>query len=153
MPCYRTCSTFLSYPVVRRGLTIGFSAPPKLGDKVIVWCKRIPWTTFVVMPVMVAAWWFRLSARICWCGCRRGLLCRILPLWSPLRHWKNGFGILDSVTLASRNRTGFWPLRWRVWRLLRRRSWAYVRHVLCVSRTSAASRVSRVTGMLVSLRS
>jgi hypothetical protein len=32
------CSTFLSYPVARRGLTIGFSASPKLGDKVILWC-------------------------------------------------------------------------------------------------------------------
>jgi hypothetical protein len=30
------CSTFLSYPVARRGLTIGFSASPKLGDNVIV---------------------------------------------------------------------------------------------------------------------
>ena len=27
-----------SYPVACRGLTIGFSASPKLGDKVTLWC-------------------------------------------------------------------------------------------------------------------
>jgi hypothetical protein len=66
---------------------------------------------------------------------------------------KNGCGIPDSVTLASRNWTGSWPLMWRVWRFLRRRSWASVRHVLCVSRTSVVSRVSRLTGMLMYLMS
>jgi hypothetical protein len=44
---------------------------------------------------------------------------RILTLRSPLRHWKSDCGIPDSVTLANRNETGFWPLRWRVWRFLR----------------------------------
>jgi hypothetical protein len=63
-------------------------------------------------------------------------------LWSP-----------ESITLASRSWTGPWPLWWRVWRFLRRRGWASVRHVLCVSRTSVVSLVSRLTGMLVSLRS
>jgi hypothetical protein len=63
------------------------------------------------------------------------------------------WGIPDSVTLASRNWTGSWPLRWRAWPFLRRRSWASVRQVLCVSRKSIVSRVSRLAGMLVSLRS
>jgi hypothetical protein len=66
---------------------------------------------------------------------------------------KNGCGVPDSVSLVSHNWTGSWPVRWRVWHCLRRRSWASVRHVLCVSRTSAVSRVSRLTGTLVSLRS
>jgi hypothetical protein len=43
---------------------------------------------------------------VSWCGCRCGLLRRILPLRSPLCHWKNSCGIPDSVTLASRNWTG-----------------------------------------------
>jgi hypothetical protein len=32
----KKCSTSLSYPVARRGLTVGFSVSPKLGDKVIL---------------------------------------------------------------------------------------------------------------------
>jgi hypothetical protein len=53
-------------------------------------------------------------------------------------------GIPDLVTFASRNWTGSWQLRWRVWHFVRRRSLASVRHALCVSRTSAVSRVIRL---------
>jgi hypothetical protein len=74
----------------------------------------IPWTTFVFIAVMVVAWWFRWSARICQCINRRGLLRRILPLRSPLRHCKNACATPELFTLASRNWTGSWPLWWRV---------------------------------------
>jgi hypothetical protein len=49
-----------------------------------------PWATFVFIPVMVVAWWFRWSERICWRGCRRGLLRRVLPRRSPLCRCENG---------------------------------------------------------------
>jgi hypothetical protein len=76
----------------------------------------------------------------------RGHLLVWLPAWvasssptalvatAPL---ENGCGIPDSVTLASRNWMGSWPLRWRVWRFLGRRSWASVKRVMSVSRPSA----------------